>query len=76
MSDSSVQYQSKRGNNSCENRGRAYKQKNYIKDKKNIKNNNDNKNKIRIKIKLIEENIVEDLNCSKNNINKSQVISK
>ena len=74
--NSSVQYQSKRGNNSCENRGRAYSHKNYIKDKKNIKNNNDNKNKIRITFKPIEENIVEDLNCSKNNINKSQVISK
>jgi hypothetical protein len=80
-----MQNQSGNRTNSTGNRGRAFSQKNnikngnYFKDKylyNNSFNNKNNKKKIRITFKPIEEGVIDDINFSKKNLDISKINSK
>ena len=85
LSNSQMQYQSANRNNSSGNRGRAFSQKNNVKNNKYFKdkylynnsfNNKNNKKKIRITFKPIEEGGIDDINLSKKNFDIGKINSK
>ena len=85
MSNSQMQYQSANRTNSSGNRGRAFSQKNNIKNNKYFKdkylynnsfNNKNNKKKIRITFKPIEEGGIDEINLSKKNLDIGKINSK
>ena len=85
FSNSQMQYQSANRNNSSGNRGRAFSQKNNVKNNKYFKdkylynnsfNNKNNKKKIRITFKPIEEGGIDDINLSKKNFDIGKINSK
>ena len=81
----SQQNQSANRTNSCGNRGRAFSQKNNVKNNKYFKdkylynnsfNNKNNKKTIRITFKPIEEGGIDDVNYSKKNLDVGKINSK
>ena len=84
LSNSQMQNQSANRTNSSGNRGRAFSQKNNVKNGKYLKDkylynnsfNRNNKKKIRINFKPIEEGGIDDINFSKKNLDIGKINSK